>query len=134
MALIGHQVDPPAPATNPAAAVTLFWQALQDIPQPTTLAQDFQVRFDLTTPDGNMLATTTQSLLDPALTDKVWLTGQVQSQLHQVPLPDNLPAGDYHLTIALTRAGTGELVPFLDEATGLLTAEPFQLETTITWP
>jgi hypothetical protein len=141
VALIGYQVTPPSPQTNPAGmltyhttTVTLYWQALQDIPQPGGMAQDFQARFDLIAPDGTLVSETTSSLLSLAQANDVWQAGEVLADPHQISLPDNLPPGEYHLAIALTRADTGELVPLRDEASGLLITDHVQLETTIAVP
>lgn len=135
VALIGYQVTaPPSSHTDHTATATLYWQALQDIAQPTLMTQDFQVRFELITPDGTLASEASDALLALAQTDDLWRSGQVLADPHQVPLPEALPSGGYRLAVALVRATTGEPVPALDEATGLLTTDPIQLGATIDVP
>jgi hypothetical protein len=131
VALIGYQVISPSPQTNHAATISLYWQALQDIPQPGNMAHDFQVRFDLIAPDGTLVSEATSSLLSLAQANDLWRSGQVLADPHQIPLPDHLQPGSYRLAVALIRADTDELVPVRDEATGMLTTDHIQLETTI---
>jgi hypothetical protein len=132
VALVGYDVVPPAPQGEQAVTITLYWRALQEVAQPAGLAQSFVTRFDLVAPDGSRPAGAADKMLTSAPSDDRWRAGEVLADPHRIPLPDELPAGTYHLSVALTKAPSGEIVPFLDEASGLLSTAPITLETAIT--
>jgi 4-amino-4-deoxy-L-arabinose transferase-like glycosyltransferase len=132
VALIGYEVVPPAPQGEQAVTITLYWRALQEVAQPAGLAQSFMTRFDLVAPDGSQTASTADKMLTSASAGDRWRAGAVLADPHRIPMPDELPAGTYHLSVALTKATSGEIVPFVDEASGLLSAIPIPLETVIT--
>jgi hypothetical protein len=130
--LVGYEVVPPAPQGEQAVTITLYWRALQEVAQPAGLAQSFMTRFDLVAPDGSRPASAADKMLTSAPTGDRWRAGAVLADPHRIPLPDALPAGTYLLSVALTKAPSGEIVPFLDEASGLLSTAPITLETAIT--
>jgi hypothetical protein len=131
VAMIGYQVTSPSSPADRTATVTLYWQALQDIPQPTHMAQAFQVRFDLITPNDSQIPPVTDHLFGLATLGAVWQAGQVLADRHQVSVPEHLAPGDYRLSIALVHADSGELVPALDMANAWPTGDEIQLETAI---
>jgi hypothetical protein len=132
VALIGYAVVPPAPQAGQTATITLYWRALQEIAQPAGLAQSFMTRFDLVAPDGSRVGGAADKMLTLAPAGDRWRPGTVLADPHRIPIPDKLPAGDYRLSVALSKAASGEIVPCLDEASGLLSAAPIPLETVIT--
>jgi len=132
VALIGYEVVPPAPLGGQTATITLYWRVLQEIAQPASLAQSFVTRFDLVAPDGSRLAGATDKMLSSAPAGDRWSAGTILADLHRIPIPNELPAGDYRLSVALTRAASGERVSYLDEASGQLSPAPIPLETVIT--
>ncbi len=132
VALIGYEVVPPTPQGEQAVTITLYWRALQEVAQPASLAQSFMTRFDLVAPDGSRPAGAADKMLTSALAGGRWPAGTVLADPHRIPIPNGLPAGSYNLSVALTKTPSGEIVPFLDEASGLLSATSIPLETTIT--
>jgi hypothetical protein len=132
VALIGYEVTPPAPQAGQTATITLYWRALQEVAQPASLAQSFMTRFDLVAPDGSRPVGAAGKMLTSAPAGDRWQAGAILADPHRISIPDGLPAGDYHLSVALTKAASGEIVPCLDEASGLLSAAPIPLETVIT--
>jgi hypothetical protein len=132
VALIGYEVVPPAPQVGQTATITLYWRALQEVAQPASLAQSFMTRFDLVAPDGSQPAGMTDKMLTSAPAGDRWRAGTILADPHRISIPEELPAGDYHLSMALTKAASGETVPCLDEASGLLSAAPIPLEAVIT--
>jgi hypothetical protein len=134
VALIGYAMLPPSPELDHTATIRLYWRALQDLPQPAKLAHGFQVRFDFIAPDGTLIAGTGDQLFGQVTSGDAWQWGEVLADPHVVPVPDDLPPGDYRLAIALTRADTGELVPAMDMVTGLVTTDHVQLETSFAVP
>jgi hypothetical protein len=129
--LVGYDVNVPSLQSDQIITVNLYWQALEDISQPASLAEDFQVQFGLLTPDGGLAAETTEDLLSGVEASDVWRLGEVLSDPHSVPVRDQMPPGNYLLVIALTRADNGKLVPFRDDANGLLIADHIQLGTSL---
>jgi hypothetical protein len=134
VALIGYQVTPPSFPANRTTTVTLYWQALQDIPQLADIAQEFQVRFDLVAPGDSQIPPMTDHLLGLSTLGDTWQSGQVLADRHQVSVPEHLSPGNYRLAIALVRADNGELVPALDQATGQISTDLVQLEPIVLVP
>jgi hypothetical protein len=132
--LIGYQLGHPSPEKSHLATSTLYWQAMQDIPQPAIAVQDFRVRFALLAPDGKLVTTTSDGLLSQAEFDELWQAGEVLAERHQIPVPENVSPGEYHLTVALSRADTDEPLPVRNEATGQIMSDYVQLETSIIVP
>lgn len=127
VALVGYEVVSPSPQSN-TATVRLYWRALRDLPQPASLAQEYRVRFDFIAPDGGLITGVRDDLFGSIEMKDVWRSGEVLAASHQVSLSDGLPSGDYRLAVALARTDSDELVPVLDEATGLLTTDYVRLE------
>jgi hypothetical protein len=134
VALIGYQVTSPSPRADRTASVTLYWQALQDIPQPTNMAGEFRVRFDLVAPNDSQIPPLTDHLSGLATLGDVWQSGQVLADQHQVSVPEHLAPGNYRLAVALVRADNEELVPALDQATGQISTDRVQLEPIVLVP
>lgn len=132
--LIGYQLSRLSPESNYLATSTLYWQAMQDIPQPAIAVQDFRVRFELRAPDGKLVTMTTDGLLSQAKFDDLWGAGQMLPDRHRIPLLGSLSPGEYNLTVALSKADTNELLPARNEATGQMMSDYVQLETAIVVP
>jgi hypothetical protein len=132
--LIGYQVISPTARPAEAATVRLYWQAIQDLPQPASLAGEFRLRFELKAPDGMLVASASENPFGGMDVGQRWPSGSVQPGSYTVPLPQNLPPGEYHLFITLTHAESGSPVPALDALTGQLSDGPIQLEAAMVVP
>jgi 4-amino-4-deoxy-L-arabinose transferase-like glycosyltransferase len=131
VAMVGYQITPPSSPGDRTATVTLYWQALQDIPQPTNMAGEFQVRFDLVAPDDSQISPMTDHLSGLSTLGDMWKSGQVLADGHHISVPEDLSPGNYYLVVGLVRADSGELVPALDMANGWPTGDEIQLDTAI---
>jgi hypothetical protein len=99
--LVGYTFD----ATR--STMRLAWQAA-----PRAWA-DYTVFVHLVDAAGNRLA---GSDAPPPVPTSQWARGEVIIDERIVPIPDDLPVGDYRLAVGLYRADTGERVPLLDAA------------------
>ena len=83
-----------------AIGVTLTWLALRDI------GQDYKAFVHLLGPDGSVIGQHDGDPVGGFTPTTRWRSGEIIRDLHVVPLPPDLPPGDYSL-----RAGLYELEP-----------------------
>jgi 4-amino-4-deoxy-L-arabinose transferase-like glycosyltransferase len=132
--LIGYQVVSPAGRPAEAATVRLYWQTLQDLPQPASLAGAFRLRFELQAPDGTLVASASENPFGTMDVGQRWPSGGVQPGSYTLPLPRELPPGQYHVLITLIHADGDGPVAALDALTGQLSEGPIQLEAAMVVP
>jgi hypothetical protein len=97
--LVGYTFD------TPMARLRLVWQAA-----PHADA-DYTVFVHLVNAAGERVA---GADAPPPVPASQWARGEAVVDERAVPLPDGLPAGDYHLVVGLYRADTGERLSLLD--------------------
>ncbi len=103
MLLIGADLAPDPVPPGGTLGVTLYWQALVDMDVPYTvfvhlLGQDGQV---VTGHDGEPVSGTRPTT--------GWVPGEFITDPHQVPIPADLPAGQYVIEVGLYDAGARDL-------------------------
>ncbi|MDD5779410.1 MAG: hypothetical protein PHU95_08175, partial [Candidatus Thermoplasmatota archaeon] len=104
---------PAAPGST--LAVTLVWHAVE------TPAANYDVFVHLLDAAGNILAQDDGPPGDGRLPTLGWLPGEYLADSHVLPLPTNLPAGEYRLAVG-----------FYDPVTLERPAAPALLETPVT--
>jgi len=97
--LVGYNFDVP---TN---TLSLVWQAA------SAAGVDYTVFVHLVDTAGNRLAGIDGQ---PPLPTSQWVRDEVVIDERAVPIPDDLPPGEYRLVVGLYRADTGERLPLLD--------------------
>lgn len=106
LALAAYRYELPVPQGGGYLPVTFFWQA-QVVP-----ADDYSLSLRLLAGDGSVVWSQDQQ--HPVLgtyPTHLWSRGQVVADYYEVPLPRELPAGDYHLgLIVYTRTPDGGFV------------------------
>jgi hypothetical protein len=88
-----------------ALAVTLHWRCLQ----PPNV--DYTVFVHLLDAEGEIVAQHDSQPQDGAFPTSVCDAGEVMADAHTLPLPPELPAGDYRLRVGMYQTETGERLP-----------------------
>jgi hypothetical protein len=99
--LLGYVLD------EPSETLRLIWQA-----SPQVLA-DYTVFVHLVDAAGNRLA---GSDGQPPVPTSQWVRDEVVIDERVVPIPDDLPPGDYWLAVGLYHPDTGERLPIFDSS------------------
>ena len=94
--------DSPVPAEQ---VLRLVWQAT-----PRAWA-DYTAFLHLVDSAGNRVAGVDAQ---PPVPTSQWVRGEVVVDERALPIPNDLPPGDYHLVVGLYRTDTGERLPLLD--------------------
>jgi hypothetical protein len=113
--LVGYTFD------ASTSTLSLVWQAA-----PRAWA-DYTVFVHVVDAAGDRLAGTDAP---PSVPTSQWARGELVVDERIVPIPDDLPPGDYRLMVGLYHAGTGDRVPLLDEA-GIPVGESLVLPTVL---
>ena len=92
---------------EPSERLSLVWQAS---PQVLT---DYTVFVHLVDAAGNRLAGVDGQ---PPVPTSQWARDEVVIDERVVPIPDDLPAGDYWLAVGLYHLDTGERLPIFDSS------------------
>ncbi len=87
-----------------AIQVTVFWRPYE------TPAQDYTVFVHLYDGRGELVASHDGSPLYGYLPTSVWSAGEIVPDRHTIPLPAQLAAGEYRLSVGMYDAATGERV------------------------
>lgn len=111
--LIGYTLDPPTPAvSNPQLDVTLFWQPQQP------LGSDYTIFLHLRNAEGVTMAQRDRQPLDGAYPTSQWQPGETVIDSITLPLPEDLPAGNYRLVTGLYRLDTLARLPVINDTSG----------------
>ncbi len=107
--LTGYHLNRPLSPGGPLH-LTLFWQAKAPI------AIDFTVFVQLVNTQNNILAQADGKPQNGFYPTTYWQPGETIIDRHPVPLPANLPLGNYDLLLGFYEAETGQRLQILDEA------------------
>jgi 4-amino-4-deoxy-L-arabinose transferase-like glycosyltransferase len=108
--LAGYDLAPQVPTAGEPWEVTLYWKALAPMPK------DYTVFVHLVDDVGKMAAQFDQQPLGGDYPTHLWQMGETIKDVHQLPLPADLPAGEYRLNIGLYLLETGERLFVVDAA------------------
>jgi hypothetical protein len=109
IALRGYQVSPKVGQAGRDLALTLYWQALAEIPL------DYTVFVHVLGPDGQVAAQDDNGpWWEVPLPTSTWQPGENLRDRHTLHLPPDLPPGTYHLQIGLYYWQTLERLPVLE--------------------
>ncbi|MBN1220934.1 MAG: glycosyltransferase family 39 protein [Anaerolineae bacterium] len=103
--LLGYDV--PAPRLNPGDTlpVTLYWQAGAE------MDLDYTVFVQLLNAAGLVVSQVDLPPLAGAAPTTTWLPGEILTDAYTLPLPPDLPPGNYRLITGLYHAPTGQRLP-----------------------
>jgi 4-amino-4-deoxy-L-arabinose transferase-like glycosyltransferase len=105
--LVGYVFTEYSEGDAPLATLRLIWQAA-----PRAWA-DYTVFLHLVDTAGERLA---GADAQPPVPTSQWARDEVVVDERLLPIPDDLPPGDYHLVVGLYRSDTSEPLPLLDVA------------------
>jgi mannosyltransferase len=100
--LRGYTIGQGPLASGDVVTVTLFWEA--DAPAP----ERYKVFLHLLDGDGGLVAQTDGEPLANLLPTDAWPTGEILTDRHGVPVPQDAPGGAYTLVMGLYHLITGE--------------------------
>ncbi len=107
--LTGYHLDQPLQAGD-ELQITLLWQ----VEAPVTV--DFTVFAQLVQADNTIAAQRDSKPQDGFYPIPAWQSGEQVIDRHSVPLPADLPPGNYDLLVGLYEAGSGARLQILDGA------------------
>lgn len=103
--LVGY--DLPAGTWHPGdiLPLTLFWQ------RSAAVEEDYNVFVHLLDGNGMLVSQTDSMPVGGQRPTRSWQEGKVIVDRHGLPLPDDLPAGEYELRVGMYLPATGERLP-----------------------
>ncbi len=112
--LLGYEYDRREIMPGGNLAVTLFWQAMQD------LDSDYVVRVRLLDEAGNPWALIDDPPADGAPPTDAWKAGNVYEDTHELEIDPQVPPGTYRVEIALFDVESGRRLSIIAEDGHLL--------------
>lgn len=118
--LTGYTLEPTASANganlltpNQTLRLTLYWQATAPMPH------DYTVFVHLRPTDGSgNLTQADHRPLGVIYPTSLWPVGETIRETSELPLPDQIPAGEYELWVGLYQLETGERLPLHGDTSG----------------
>lgn len=104
--LVGYQIPTPELKAGDALQLELYWQA--DYYKPVG---DYTIFVHVLDGQGNLVAQRDSMPRDNALPTSLWPPGELIDDTHVVPLPPDLPAGEYRVVVGVYVWQTGERLP-----------------------
>lgn len=122
--LIGYDAAPQVPSAGETWEVALYWKPL------APLTQDYTVFVHLVNEAGETIAYFDQQPLGGDYPTRFWQVGESIKDVHRLSLPDDLPAGEYHLDVGLYLLESGERLFVADTTPPLnfVTLEPVYIK------
>jgi len=112
--LIGYGVDRAEAQSGDAIQLTLYWQARGKVDH------DYTVFTHLIDDEDRIWAQEDNQPLSGDYPTSIWDQGQVIRDRHELTLPSDIPAGAYEVEVGLYLSSSGERLPVLDDAGGML--------------
>ncbi len=104
--LLGYDTPSVQPTSQSLVRLVLYWQALAHI------ETDYQVDLRLIDDEGKVCVEECIHPYHNQYRTSTWPKGLVIRDTHEIPLPADMPAGQYHFSLRLIDAATGtELLP-----------------------
>jgi hypothetical protein len=117
--LLGYEINPIS--SSEACPLTLYWRA------EAPLAADYTVFVHLLDAAGNVVAQGDAPPRAGRYPTRWWEPGEIIADQHAIPLPVNLPAGEYRVRTGMYRPDTGERLPLAGAAGDAVEFGPFRL-------
>jgi 4-amino-4-deoxy-L-arabinose transferase-like glycosyltransferase len=115
--LVGYDMIPQPTPPGAIGRLTLYWQASGAEGQAyVPLLQDYTVFVHLLDAAGNQIVNADAPPVNGDYPTSMWQAGDVADDLHLLPLPPDLPTGEYHIAVGLYDPVTGARLGRLDEA------------------
>jgi hypothetical protein len=101
--LVGASLDPNPVGPGQSLRVVLVWKARSDMDVPYT------VFVHLLTAEGQFVSGHDSQPVEGSRPTTVWVPGEVVVDTHLVPVPGDLPAGEYVVEVGMYDAGIAGL-------------------------
>ena len=123
MMFIGHGLYPQNPSAGDTWEIDLYWQALRQI------SRDYTVFLHLVDQNDAIVAQIDEQPLAGDYPTHLWEIDEQVRDSHRLPLPEDLPAGEYRLRVGLYWLKTGERLPVVgsDASLTFVTLGPIQV-------
>jgi hypothetical protein len=99
--LLGYDLVPEAATAGGALTLTLYWQALSE------MEENYTVFTHLLAPDGSMTGQRDDQPVGGSYPTSLWLPGEVVTDVYEIPIPANAPAGAHDLEVGMYVAESG---------------------------
>jgi hypothetical protein len=120
--LIGYHLATPEPHPGDLLALTLYWHALVE------LDREYTVFVHVRDASGQTVVGWDNMPCQDACPTTGWRVGRLVEDTHLIPLPADMPTGDYRVAIGLYHLPTGERLSIRDPAGGELPDATLVLE------
>ena len=109
--LLGYRLQSHTVSPNRPVRITLFWQAISDQQR-----EDYTISAHLLNEEGQMLGQDDRRPLAGTYSTDEWNRGDVIIQRHVLPVPDDIPEGQYYLEVGMYRLADGERLALVEPA------------------
>ena len=110
--LTGYTLEPESITPGATLRITLYWQALAPMPE------DYTVFVHLRDSNGGNVAQADHRPLGSLYPTSLWPVGETIRESSDLPLPPDLPPGDYNLWAGLYLLETGKRLPLENDTSG----------------
>lgn len=110
--LLGYTVEPEQPEPGQSLRLTLYWQPI------AAMAHDYTVFVHLRQPAGGNVAQADHRPLGDLYPTSIWPVGETIRETSELPLPADIPPGDYDLWVGVYLLETGERLPVQNDTSG----------------
>lgn len=106
--LIGYDGPPPQAAPGETLSLTLYWQA------ETEMAVDYTIFVQLLNRAEQVVAQVDRQPQAGQAPTTTWLPGEIVTDAYHLPLPGDLPGGEYRLITGLYETASGRRLPLVN--------------------
>lgn len=124
VALVGYEMDG-IKEQGETLSLRLYWQAL------SKMDRDYTVFVHLTDKEGQILAQWDSQPCGGAYPTSLWDRGEVVKDEHELPLPADMPAGEYQIAVGMYLLETMQRLPVFDGDGGRLPNDQATLDVII---
>jgi hypothetical protein len=108
--LLGYDLSPESPRPGDTLTLTLYWRAERE------MRQSYKVFVHLLDAGGRVSAQHDAVPADWTRPTTGWLSGEIVTDVHALPLGADVPAGKYLLEVGLYEEQSGSRLPLLNRA------------------
>jgi hypothetical protein len=123
--LVGYRLEPTRYVPGESLQLVLYWETLDE------LSEDYTVFVHVVDGLGNIVAQWDSKPRQNQLPTTDWAVGEIIDDLHTVPTPPDLPAGEYRIVVGMYDWQSGTRVPAFGRSGEAFPNGAAVLETTI---
>jgi hypothetical protein len=103
--LVGYHLEPTRYVPGESLQLVLYWQTFDE------LSQDYTIFVHIVDGSGNIVAQWDSKPRQNDLPTTAWRVGEIVDDLHPVPLPPDMPTGEYQILLGMYDWQSGIRVP-----------------------